>query len=104
MKKVLQNGIIFLFLAVISFFISFCVNIDNINIPHFKKINKDIQVDIIYKNSMPKVFFDDVKQESKIKVNHNQVLFIGNKNSQKINKIKIENEENIEKLIIYNGN
>ena len=104
MEKIFKNGVIYLIFALICFLLSFWINVDKINIPYFKRMNKELSVDVIYKKNPPEVFFNGVKQPiMHIKENCHD-LFINRKTNQDVRKIIIKNGEDIEKLMVFNGN
>jgi len=94
---------IFLILFVLSFIFCVFCNYEKINIPYFGGIYKIVKVDAIYKNEAPRVFFDDDEIKTGTKIQENHFVYSTNK-IKRIKKISFENSENIEKLIIYNGN
>lgn len=98
-----KKAIISLILFFISFFASLFFNIENIKIPYLKGIYKEVQVDIIFKNSAPNVFYDNNEIKNFIKIDKNHYLY-KTKNTKLIKKISFNNSKNIEKGMIYIGN
>lgn len=98
-----KKALIFLFLAIVSFFISLFFNFEKINIPYYGSVYKEIQADIIFKKEPPNVFYDNKEIKTFIKIDKNHYLFKSN-DINLVKKVKFKNHKNIEKLIIYNGN
>lgn len=98
-----KKAIIFLILFIISFFASLFFNAKEIKIPYLKGLYKEIQLDIIFKNSTSKIFFDNKEIKNHIKIDENHYLY-KTKNTQPIKKISFDNSKNIEKGMIYIGN
>ena len=98
-----KKAIIFLILFILSFFVSLFLNFDSVKIPYFNGLYKDIQTDIIFKKTPPKVFYDNEELLNYLKIDTNHYLYKLNK-YREIKKISFDNYENIEKLIIYEDN
>lgn len=98
MKKVILS------LFFISIFVSFFLNINKIEVPYFGGIYKNVGIDLTLKNdAFPNVFINDNLQKQILKIDNRHYLIQQNTHS-KIDKIRIENPKNIEKIFIYNGN
>lgn len=97
-----KKALIFLFLTILSFFVSLFFNYKKINVFYYGGFYKEVQTDVIFKNEPPQIFYDDEEIKTYIKINKNHYLFKPN-NLNLVKKISFKNHENIEKLIIYNG-
>lgn len=95
-----KKALIFLILFVLSFFVSFFLSINKIKIPYFGAIYKDVQVDVIFKNEVPKVFYDDKEIKNVLKIDNTHYVFSAKENNL-IKKVSFNKTENIENLIIY---
>lgn len=98
-----KKAVIFLILFVLSFFISaFCFS-NKIKIPYFGGIYKEVQVDVIFENEPPEIYYNEIKESNYLKIDNNHYLF-SSKKQKHAKKISFKNIENIKKLVIYNGN
>ncbi len=99
MKKTIIAALFF-----ISIFLSFFLNMKRISVPYFGGIYKDISIDLTLKNDMaPEVLFNTSKINKILKIDKGHYL-ISPVYNFKINKITLNNPENVEKIILYNGN
>lgn len=100
MKKTKTLSIFFLCLFVVSIVLTTVTKFDDISVPYFKGIRKSVQVDVIYKNKITEVFYDNKLPDVSTKIKDNHYLF-GEKKYKKISKIKIKDPSSIKNLQIY---
>ena len=100
MKKTKILSVFFFCMFVISMIFTIITRFDDISVPYFKGIRKSVQVDVIYKNKITKVFYDNKLPDVSMKIKENHFLFGENK-YKKISKINIEDVSSIKNLQIY---
>ncbi len=95
---------IILILFFLSIFLCFIFNIKRINVPYFDGIYKNVSIDLTLKeDKVPEVLFNDINSNKILKIDKCHYL-ISQVNHFKVNKIAVNNIENVEKIILYNGN
>ena len=98
-----KKAAIFLICFVVSFFVSLFLNFEKIKVPYFNGMYKAVQVDVVFKNSPPKVFYDSEEIKNYIKIDENHYLY-NISEFKSIKKVKFENFKNIEHVMVFVGN
>ena len=63
-----KKAAMFLIMLIASFFVSLFLNFQKINVPYFGAFYKKVQVDVIFKNNPPKIFFDNNEIKTYFKI------------------------------------